>query len=105
MWTQSDNGRDIDWNGASAHCQVKGMRLPTIDELQAIYDRPGAGTTSCGGITCKASPLFRLTVPWFWSGTKEGSSRAFAISLNYGGRGTFSLDNSINYRALCVGRS
>ena len=105
VWTQSDNGRGIDWNGASAHCQAKDMRLPTIDELQAIYDRPGAGTTSCDPRICKVSPLFRLTSIFFWSGTQEGSSRAFYFSLVYGNRGTTTLGHSRYRRALCVGRS
>ena len=106
VWTQSDNGRNIDWNGASAHCQTKGMRLPTIDELQAIYERPGAGTTSCGQWTCKVSPLFRLTSFWFWSGTKEGSSRAFDISLAADlWNASSPLDYSNDLRALCVWRS
>ena len=105
VWTQSDNGRDIDWNGASAHCQAKGMRLPTIDELQAIYERPGAGTTSCGDFTCKVSPLFRLTSFGFWSGTKEGSYRAFYLNLLDGYRAPDPLDHSFLNRALCVGRS
>ena len=104
-WTQSDNGSDIDWNGANSYCQGKGMRLPSIDELAAIYGRAGGGTAGCGGHTCKVSPLFRLTSFWFWSGTMEGSSRAFTLYLYDGSRYTDPLGNAGNLRALCVGRS
>lgn len=105
IWTQSDNGSDINWNNANSYCQSKGMRLPSIEELAAIYNRAGAGTTSCSQWTCKASPLFRLTGPAFWSGTKQGSSEAWYFFLINGLRFTYSLDASFNHRALCVGRS
>jgi hypothetical protein len=81
LWTQSDNGSSVNWHQASAFCQSKGMRLPSIDELAAIYNRPGAGTTSCDGGTCKVSPLFRLTGWWYWSGTLEASSGAWYFNL------------------------
>jgi hypothetical protein len=44
MWTRSDNGNDVDWNSAVSYCQnlslggYSGWRLPSIDELQEIYD-------------------------------------------------------------------
>ncbi|HUE73604.1 MAG TPA: protein kinase [Pirellulaceae bacterium] len=106
VWTQSDNGRDIDWNAADAYCRGKGMRLPSLDELAAIHDRPGAGRADCGrGLTCKISPLFRLTSIWFLSGTKEGSDGAWLIHLVNGYRSATRLGNATSYRALCVGRS
>jgi len=44
MWTRKDNGSDVDWNQASDYCDklqlagYKDWRLPTIEELQGIYD-------------------------------------------------------------------
>lgn len=45
MWTRKDNGSDVDSPQATAYCSdlklgsYKDWRLPTFDELQAIYDR------------------------------------------------------------------
>lgn len=55
VWTQSDNGRDINWWEANDFCQGKGQRLPTMEELAAIHNRPGADTTYCGRAVCKVS--------------------------------------------------
>ena len=44
MWAAWDNGSDIDWQGAKQYCEnYRGVgytdwRMPTISELQAIYD-------------------------------------------------------------------
>jgi len=44
MWTREDNGSNADWEQATAYCSdlklgsYKDWRLPTFDELQAIYD-------------------------------------------------------------------
>ena len=46
MWAKKDNDSDVNQNRALAYCQnllldnYSGWRLPTIDELQTIYD-PG----------------------------------------------------------------
>jgi hypothetical protein len=43
-WTKNDNGSEANWNLANAYCAnlqlggKSGWRLPTIDELQGIYD-------------------------------------------------------------------
>ncbi len=107
-WRRSDNGSDIHWNDARAYCQrlVGGWMLPTVVELQGIYDKSGLLRTRCGKDTCKASPLFRLTGPTVWSSEQDGPSRAWIVvlviehSFTYGiiGGSTFGL------RALCVRR-
>ncbi|GIX38064.1 MAG: hypothetical protein KatS3mg127_1303 [Silanimonas sp.] len=105
LWTQSDNGSEVNWYQARDFCQSKGMRLPSIDELAAIYNRAGAGTTFCGGYTCQVSPLFRLTGTTPWSGTLQGPTGAFYFFLNDGNRGSPHLDLALSHtRALCVGR-
>src|SRR5208337_2663443 len=44
MWTKKDTGSDVNWSQAMSYCsklQLAGYsdwRLPTIDELQGIYD-------------------------------------------------------------------
>jgi hypothetical protein len=82
-WTRSDNGREINWNDAKAHCERSpGWRLPTVGELRSLYDAqlPRVG---CGDrvwpidsewgkkgelVQCRASGQFKLTGNGFWSG-------------------------------------
>ena len=106
-WTQSDNRGDINWNDGRAWCASKGSnwRLPWVDELLSIYDGSGSVETSCGGSTCKVSPLFRLTDNLYWSGEANGSSEAWPVSLNYGDRYTGTVTSVYGNRVLCVRRS
>jgi hypothetical protein len=101
-WTQSDNGYDIDWDSARSYCASKGggWRLPTVAELQSLYDRSLAGV-GCGGGTCYVSPLFRLTNIWFWSNEPNGSSEAWYVTLGYGARNS-NPRSVVILRALCV---
>jgi len=104
VWTQSDNGSDIIWQGARQYCASKGLELPSVDELRAIYDASLPGV-SCGDYKCKVSKLFQLTNSWFWSATPgSGSGVAWGVYLVSGGRssGVVSIGNG---RALCVRRS
>lgn len=104
VWTQSDNGRKVNWNDAKAYCEGKNMRLPTIEELRAIFDRPGARGVSCGSYSCRASPLFRLTYYGIWSGTMASSNRAFTLTFVSGYVGHV-RPGSAGPRALCVSSS
>ena len=44
LWTKTDNGTSLDWMQASSYCwnlnlaNLSGWRLPTIEELETIYD-------------------------------------------------------------------
>ena len=102
VWRRKDNGSDIDWTNANAWCERWGMRLPNIEELAGIYER--GSLTSCGRYTCKVSPLFELTTPFFWSSTQSGSSEAWGLSLGDGLRALRPLSSRgpSFRRALCV---
>jgi hypothetical protein len=112
LWSQSDNGTEINWSDASRYCSGKGggWRLPTISELQGIYRTGGSNKTQCGRFRCDVSALFRLTDVWFMSSEKLGnkfSSRAVhGVTLDDGR--TSSYDPASAYspgvRALCVRR-
>ncbi len=110
VWTQRDNGSDINWEGAKTYCASKNMRLPGIEELAEIYNRPGGDIVSCniatgqyaGNYTCKASSLFRLSSPGFWSGTQGDAYVAWKYFLLDGDRNTFDIASD-TARALCVG--
>jgi formylglycine-generating enzyme required for sulfatase activity len=105
MWAKHDNGSDVDWDEATTYCRslklggYPGWRLPSIEELQGIYNS-AAGHHIEGGIT--------LTGFWPWSATKEGSGSAWYFDFrgSFGGdRNSNQLDHRYYKRALCVRRS
>ena len=104
-WAQADNGTDINWVAASRFCAEKGdgWRLPSVAELQSLYDKTGSMESSCGtGFTCKVSPLFRLTGPWAWTNEPSTSMSSWIVILTKGNTYTFVADDAAKKRALCV---
>lgn len=93
VWASSDNGISVDWHGARNYCANKGVvwSLPTSAQLQQLHG--------------KATSLFLLTEPWFWSAEMDGSASAFYVSLNDGRRYSASVSNTYAKRALCVRRN
>jgi hypothetical protein len=104
QWTRSDNGRDVNWSQAQAHCQGmgSGWSLPTVAQLQSLYDKNLPGIP-CGTFTCKVSNQFRLSNFWFWSSESNGSSEAWGVALGNGDRDSTHVGYGI-LRALCVRR-
>jgi hypothetical protein len=104
QWTRADNGGDVNWSQAQAHCQGlgSGWSLPTVAQLQSLYDNNLPGIP-CGYYSCKVSNQFRLSNPWFWSSESNGSSEAWLVGLDNGGRDSHSVGYSL-FRALCVRR-
>jgi hypothetical protein len=107
VWAGRDNGSDIKWKGATRYCakQGRGWDLPTVAQLQALYDSSGTLTQSCGSATCRVTPLIRLSSFWFWSSEPNGSSEAWDVHLNTGSRDSLTVDYANDGRALCVRRS
>jgi hypothetical protein len=115
MWTGKDNGSDMNWQQAMDYCQslqlagYSDWRLPTIDELQGIYDQninlPGQ---CCGGnqVTFHVKGNLQLS-GWHWSSSPgDASGTAWYFPFNKMiGRGSSRLVNRNNWRALCVRRS
>ena len=103
-WTRTDNFEDIDWNGAERYCKeltlvdFSGWRLPTIDELEKLYDPKTKNAN-------RIRKPFRLSGLWVWSSEKSGSGSAWPFSFAVGGRHTHAVDYSNGLRALCVRRS
>ena len=111
MWTRKDNGKNIDWHGAveyAKNLQLGGYsnwRLPSIDELEGIYDENNtSGTVRIGEADYPIHTMdgFQLSRTWIWSGTKEGSDRAWVFNFYVGKRAPVHVGYSGGVRALCV---
>jgi hypothetical protein len=114
QWSQKDNGADVDFKGAKAFCDELTLaghddwRLPTIEELEGIYDENVASppTYLYRG---KPYPLrmdssFALTAPGIWSSSMRYENRGVAWSFFFSsGRQLATAPTATNYqRALCV---
>jgi Protein of unknown function (DUF1566) len=101
MWTIADNGKDIHWHEANEYAKqlrlggFSDWRLPTIEELEKLYDLKGSGEYNI-------RKPFALTGAWVWSSTKEGSDSAWDFNFLFGERHRYLLGPSYNARALCV---
>ena len=104
-WALSDNGSDVNWSEATQYCASKGTgwRLPTIAELQSIYDP--ALSQSCGRYTCHVAPKFHLTSFAFWTKEKPVSHSAAFVYLDDGKRVVLNIVHGKDQRALCVRQS
>jgi hypothetical protein len=106
MWTQQDNGSDLDWKQAVTYCTnlrlggFANWRLATIDELEAIYEpAPGASGQIKGGIHL-ASPESAI-----WSsseGALNTTVMAYYYSSQYHGKGDVFRNLKLGVRTLCV---
>jgi formylglycine-generating enzyme required for sulfatase activity len=112
QWTREDNGRDIDWSDAKAYCAARkgGWRLPTVDELEALYRAAERHSqiAQCGDELCKVPTLFKLTSSWLWSSTPsgyekdDGRANFWGVLLVNGARTSALGDFDYRSRALCV---
>jgi hypothetical protein len=112
IWTKSDNGSDVNWNQATDYCtnlrlgRFSDWRLPTIDELQDIYD-PGIDVP---GQHADGSPVIRhlkgnLKLSGVqWSSTQVNAKEAWYFDFFRGKRYSSRLRDSDLDRALCVRR-
>ena len=107
-WTQDDNGGDIAWKDAGQYCEklslggATGWRLPSTDELKAIYDANGAAKTPCRVGKCAVSNQFRLSSYLYWSKDANGDAEGWSVSLGGGQRASYPKGYSLDARALCV---
>jgi hypothetical protein len=76
MWAKKDNGSKVDWHEASNYCAnlqlggYSGWRLPTIDELQGIYDQTQNISVNYGLVHVKGN----LQLSGAWSNSAGNSS-------------------------------
>ena len=94
MWARQDNGSKINWANARSYCEnysvggVMGWRMPTQDELAALY----ASGAHKGKIKITG---------WVWASETRGSDAANFL-FGHGVRDWYPQSNDYNGRALPV---
>jgi hypothetical protein len=87
MWAAKDNGRDIEWQDAKFYCEnyhgggYKDWRMPTLDELEGVYDKRKARPAACtdrNGIHI-ATELIDVTCLCLWASETNSSTDEAAI--------------------------
>ena len=119
VWTSRDNGSDISWSKAVKYCQRLNLagysdwRLPSIDELQNIYDGSGFSAPhskgSVLGLAGKARGGLLLTGAREWSSSRLLDDRghktgiAWQYDFPHGERWRYDpIGYTGSLRALCV---
>ncbi|MGA3211557.1 MAG: DUF1566 domain-containing protein [Terriglobales bacterium] len=109
-WAKNDNGSDANWSQADSYCRnltvagSSGWRLPTVEELAAIYD--ATQDSQCLVWRCHIKGGIRLSSCCTWSGSQgNGSGEAWNFGFGNGLRGSGAVGDGSNGRALCVRRS
>jgi opacity protein-like surface antigen len=102
-WTKQDNGSDVNWNQATDFCSnlrlggYSDWRLPTIDELQDIYDANAGDKHVKGNL--------KLSASYQWSSSQASSpGKAWYFFFGGGNRFLYRISDSRSDRALCVRR-
>ncbi len=115
-WIRQDSGH-VDWNQAKTYCQnlrlggYSGWRLPTIDELAAIYDPTQDSVLESLGesIHYHIKRGIKLSYPCIWSSSTSqdhGLVDAWFFCFSTGRRRPYALaTGSYALTALCVRRS
>jgi hypothetical protein len=116
MWAKETNSSDVTWNQAKDYCAnlrlagYSNWRLPTIDELESIYDK----TQDVDGRHVKGDIRFNCVIRqgahcrdgWSaWSnstGNASGEAWDFDFGFTHGTRNSFRLGYNNDERALCV---
>ena len=100
-WAIKDNGDDVNWNQAREYCSTSRLggysdwRLPTIDDLEALYD---SRLTK----EYKAKGPIDLSASCVWSGTTNDSGEVWSFCFSYGGRSPVTIGHGSRGRALCM---
>jgi hypothetical protein len=98
IWTVKDNRADIDWKKSNGYCndlvldEASDWRLPTIDQLKALFDWRAFGPPRS----------LKLSRSNSWSLTRDDSSSAFYFDFNAGSQVSSTLKSSSDMRVLCV---
>jgi hypothetical protein len=105
-WTLKDNGSDVNWQQATDYCKnlplagYSDWRLPTSDELEAIYDKTLKGK--------KYSKHVKGNLQlsgWQWSSSLIKSGWAWYFEFDDDSQYSYLFSIRTLGRALCVRRS
>jgi hypothetical protein len=90
MWAKDDNNGDITWQDASLYAKnitlstYSDWRLPTIAELQTLFDKSLPGYETICGHHVRIDPVIQVTCGFLWSAeTRSISALAFNLSRGY----------------------
>ena len=108
MWAAKDNGRNVNWTNAKKYCDdyraggYTDWRLPTQEELVALYDGAKPNKADCG-FDVHLTKLIRLTCIFVWTSETLGSDAA-SFYFGAGGGQQYMVKKSLvdNYRVLPV---
>jgi len=113
MWAARDNGFDLDWGRAKAHCESfrggghSDWRMPTQDDLAGLYDarKPRPSACNRNATISVSTELIDITCLWVWA--SESRDAAFgnnlgAFRFNTGERGWLRPSEGFLRRALPV---
>jgi hypothetical protein len=89
MWASRDNGADINWANAKSYCTnyrgggFQDWRMPTIDELDGLYDATKQRPAACKGeVIHVATEFIDITCLGLWSSETASSDIALFIRFN-----------------------
>ena len=113
MWAQTDNMGHINWHDARLYCEnfiLRGYdnwRMPTIEELQTLFDDSLKGYETICGQKVRSAPQVELSCGFVWSSEVRSESDRYPISAlvyNYSKGYWFSarMSQYRGYRALPV---
>ncbi len=113
MWAQTDNMGHINWHDAKLYCEniilskYNDWRMPTIEELETLFDRSmDAHETICGR-KVRSSPQIELSCGFVWSSEVLIIPGGYPISawvynFSRGYRFSSRMSQNRGYRALPV---
>jgi len=109
MWAASDNMGDINWHNAKIYCEnppIAGYRyfdwrMPTIKELETLYDKDFEGYETDCGLPVNIHASIRLSCAWVWSSQHRAIS-AYAFSFRKGYQYSTLKMDAKHFRALPV---
>ncbi len=109
MWARQDNGSNVNWNQATEYCRrlslagYRDWRLPTTDELAAIYDNTQTAKATQSAFDVHIKGRIRLSTGFQWSSSiNDIAGAAYGFGFDNGRAG---FGDSTPSRALCVRRS
>ena len=76
MWAKTSSPGDITWHDAEVYCKNPAMdglylkyedwRMPTIAELQTLYNKDAKGYKTDCGLKARVDPIFEIGCAWIW---------------------------------------